>query len=162
MSTLSRWLAPAALAVGLGFGAMAPAPVQAQDNLTRVLVDIADVVFRSGDPYYRQGNYGNDDRLVVGRDRYGRPVYYRTVPDYNRDGRNGPPYGNANGYYRNGPGSRNVKCNKHGKCKVEYYDPRYDRSQASRDGRRWRDDDDSRWDDRRGHDHDDDHDDDDD
>lgn len=131
MAILSRWLAPAALAAGLGFGAMIPAPAQAQD-LTRVLVDIADVVLRGGQPYYRNGDYGNDDRLIAQRDQYGRTVYYRNVPRYTQ--RSGPPYGNAYGYYRNGPGSRDgatsrdVKCNKHGKCKVSYYDPRYDRS----------------------------------
>lgn len=160
MTTLSRWFAPAALALGLGFGAATvPAPAQAQDELTRVLVDIADVVIRGGTPYYRHGNYGYDDRLIVVRDRYGRPVYYRSVPRHVQH-RSGPPYGNAYGYYRNGPGSRNVnarnvKCNKNGKCKVEYYDPRYDRdgrrNQYVRydrrhdrywDGRRWRDRDD--------------------
>ena len=49
-----------------------------------------------------------------------------------------------------------MKCNKHGKCKVEYYDARYDRDGRHRygnvrydnygrwwDGRRWRDRDDS-------------------
>ena len=70
MNMLSRWLAPAVLAAGLGFGAMTPAPVQAQDSLTRVLVDVADVVLRSGVPYYRYGDYGYNDRLVAGRDRY--------------------------------------------------------------------------------------------
>ena len=61
--------------------------------------------------------------------------------------RSGPPYGNAYGYYRNGPGSRDMKCNKHGKCKVQYYDPRYDRDRHDRwdhdrrDDRRWHDDD---------------------
>ena len=49
------------------------------------------------------------------------------VPRYGDNYRNGPPYGNAYGYYRNAT-SRDVKCNKHGKCKVSYYDPRYDRS----------------------------------
>ena len=52
-------------------------------------------------------------------------------------------------------GQRNMKCNKHGKCKVEYYDARYDRDGRHRygnvrydnygrwwDGRRWRDRDD--------------------
>jgi hypothetical protein len=117
MQILTRWFAPALLAAGLGFGAMAPAPAQAQDSLTRVLVDVADVVFNGGTPYYRYGNYSPDDRLVVGRDAYGRPIYYRQVPygyrygdRYDRDGdgrydRGGPPYGNAYGYYRNGPGS---------------------------------------------------------
>ena len=141
MNKLSRWLAPTALAAALGVGAMAPAPVQAQDNLTRVLVDIADVVLRGGVPYYRYGDYGRDDRLIATRDRYGRVVYYRTAP---RDHRSGPPYGKAHGYYRNGPGSRNVKCNKKGKCKATYYDARYDRDRYDRhdrDDRRWRYDD---------------------
>lgn len=167
MTILSRWFAPAILAAGLGFGAMTPAPVQAQDALTRVLVDIADVVINNGTPYYRYGNYGYNDRLIVVRDRYGRPVYYRQVPYgyddrvvYDRYGRRiydqygrridyssryydghraGPPYGNAYGYYRNGPGSRDFKCNKHGKCKSRHYDSRHDRYW---DGRRWRDRDD--------------------
>ena len=78
MIMLSRWLAPAVMAVGLGFAAMVPAPARAQDDtLTRVLVDVADVVLRGGQPYYRSGNYRDDDRLIVSRDRYGRPVYYR-------------------------------------------------------------------------------------
>ena len=104
MAILSRWLAPALLAAGLGIGTMTPAPVQAQD-LTRVLVDIADVVLRGGQPYYRNGDYGYDDRLIATRDRYGRVVYYRNVPRHTQQ-RQGPPYGNAHGYYRNGPGSR--------------------------------------------------------
>ncbi len=146
MNTLSRWLGPAALAAGLGFGAIAPAQVQAQDDLTRVLVDVADVVFRSGDPYYRNGNYGSNDRLTMGRDRYGRPVYYRQAPNYNSNDRYAPPYGNAYGYDRNGPNSRNAKCDHHGKCTIVYYDARYDRDRHHRDNRRW---DDRRWDDRR-------------
>lgn len=96
---------------------------------------------RGGQPYYRHGNYSQNDRLVVQRDRYGRPVYYRMA-------RSGPPYGNAYGYHRNGAGNRDVKCNKHGKCKVTYYDPRYDRDRRGHDRRdRW--DDDDRRDDRR-------------
>ena len=155
MAILTRWLAPAVFAAGLGFGAMTPAPAQAQDDtLTRVLVDIADVVLRGGVPYYRYGDYGYDDRLIAQRDRYGRIVYYRMVPRYQSDYRAGPPYGNAYGYWNNGPGSRKVKCNKHGKCTVTYYDQRYDRrgyyddrySRYDRDrywdGRRWRDRDD--------------------
>ena len=87
MATLSRWLAPAVLAVGLGLVALSPAPARAQsgDDLVRVLVDVADVVLRGGTPYYRNGDYGYDDRLTVSRDRYGRPVYYRNMP---RDYRN--------------------------------------------------------------------------
>lgn len=105
MKILSRWLAPAALAAGLGLGAMAPAPAQAQDDaLVRVAVDVADVIFRSGHPYYRYGpGYGYNDRLIVVHDHYRRPVYYRYVPrtTYYRY-RSGPPYGNAYGYWRDG------------------------------------------------------------
>src|ERR671912_945337 len=166
MAILTRWLAPAALAVGLGFGALTPAPAQAQDTLTRVLVDIADVVLRGGQPYYRHGNYGQHDRLYVQRDRYGRPVYYRVVPP--RQSHYGPPYGNAYGYYNNRydnrydrydtrydnryydtryqPPAQRVTCSRSGNCTVKYYDPRYDRrgSQVRYDtrprywdGRRW-------------------------
>ncbi len=157
MSTLSRWLAPAALAVGLGFGAMAPAHAQAQDDLIRVLVEAADVVFRGSTPYYRQGNYGYNDRLVAQRDRYGRPVYYRSVPRSQYYGSNVHNNGYGNNY--NGrsynDSNRRVKCNKHGKCKVEYYDPRYDNDGRNNhvrydrngrywDGRQWRYSDDHR------------------
>lgn len=133
MMSLSRYFAPAVLAASLGVAAVvAPAPAQAQssDDLVRVLVSVADVVMRGNTPYYRYGDYGYDDRLVMQRDRYGQPTYYRYVPRqaYNRGG---PPYGNAYGYNRNRgypvTGQRNLKCNKHGKCKVEYYDSRYDR-----------------------------------
>lgn len=147
MNILSRWLAPAALAAGLGIAALTPAPARAQDDqLVRVLVDIADVVIRNGAPYYRHGDYRYDDRLRVRRDAYGRPIYFRYIPNerYHRYYRSNPPYGNAYGYYRNAPrqwsnaGHRDVKCNKHGKCKAEYYDYRHDRD-------RWRDDDDDRY-----------------
>ncbi len=152
MIVLSRGLAPAILAVALGFGAVAP--VQAQDDLVRVLVSVADVVFRGSTPYYRQGDYGYDDRLTVQRDRYGRPVYYRSVPRDQYYGNNGNYNGNYNGNngHGNNDNNRRVKCNKHGKCKVEYYDPRYSQhphngqnnhdryDQAGRywDGRQWR------------------------
>ena len=141
MNHLTRLLAPAALAASLGMAAFAaPAPAPAQDSLSRVLVDIADVVFRGNDPYYRHGRYERHDRLVVERDRYGRPVYYRYAPVQHRGS---PPRGVAHGYWRNGPGSQrvnyrhnprgeSVKCNKNGKCKVEYYDPRYDRDNRRR------------------------------
>ena len=115
------------------------------------MVDVADVIFQSGNPYYRYGNgYGYDNRLTVVPDRYGRPVYYRVVPRY----RAGPPHGNAYGYYQNGP-VRNGQCNKHGKCKVEYYEARYDRRQYGYDDRYYRYDDrryregDRYWDGRR-------------
>lgn len=139
MDAMSRWLVPAVVAAGAAIAALAPPPVRARegDELVRALVDIADVVLRGGVPYYRHGNYGYDDRLIVGRDRYGRPVYYRQTPRryidrdrYYRD----PYYG-----YRDG---RRVKCNKHGKCTVTYYDPRYDRSAHRYDDRYYRD---RRW-----------------
>ncbi len=125
MSSVSRWLAPTILAAGLGCAALSPVPAFAQsgDDLVRVLVDVADVVLRGNTPYYRNGNYSNDDRLIVERDRYGNPVYYRQGV---RHDRNAPPYGNAYGYHRDAP-SPQVKCNKHGKCKAKYYDARYDR-----------------------------------
>ena len=148
LNSIPRFLAPSALALALGVGfAMPVAPAHAQDDLSRVLVDIADVVFQSGVPYYRYGNEGRYDRLVVQRDRYGRPVYYRYVPNNGYAMRQGPPYGNAYGYWNNGPGSHNgkgkVSCNKHGKCKATYYDPRNDRDDDRRwwDGHRWHDDD---------------------
>ncbi|MFD0738904.1 hypothetical protein ACFQZQ_06375 [Lysobacter koreensis] len=155
MTMLSRWLAPAVLAAGLGVAGLAPAPAQAQSNdLARVIVDVADVMIRGGVPYYRHGNYDHDDRLIVVRDRYGRPTYYRNAPR-----------GRAYGYHGNAPGHRDMKCNKHGKCKVQYYDPRYDRSRYdhrydnryySYDRRHDRDDrdDDRRWDRRRDRDDD--------
>lgn len=130
--SLSRYLAPAVLAASLGVAAVAaPAPAQAQssDDLVRVLVSVADVVMRGNQPYYRGGDYGYDDRLIVQRDAYGRPVYYRTVPRseyYGNSYRGGPPYGNAYGYDRNRgypvTSTQRTKCNKHGKCKVTYYD----------------------------------------
>ena len=138
--SLTKLLAPSVLAASLGLAAVAaPAPAQAQsDDLVRVLVNVADVVLRGNTPYYRHGDYGYDDRLSMQRDRYGNPVYYRYVP--RQEYRQGPPYGNAYGYYRNGPGSNgHTKCNKNGKCKTTYYDPRYDRDDRYRDDRRWRD-----------------------
>ncbi len=159
MTTLSRWLAPAALVVGLGFGAMSPVQAQSQDNLIRVLVDVADVVFRGSTPYYRQGDYSYDDRLVVQRDRYGRPVYYRSVPRSQyygssvNNGYNSDRYNGNRDYTNHNNSSRRMKCNKHGKCKVEYYDPRYDHDDRNNqvrydrngrywDGRQWRSSDD--------------------
>lgn len=153
---IARWFAPTALAAVLGVAALAPAPAQAQSaDLIRSIVDIADVVFRGNQPYYRHGDYGYDDRLVAGRDRYGRTVYYRVADprygdryaDYGRYNRSAPPYGRAYGYYGDTPGQRR-KCNKNGKCKVEYYDARYDRNRGDRyyGYGRYRDDDD-RYDD---------------
>ncbi|MDB6164489.1 MAG: hypothetical protein JWL98_1921 [Xanthomonadaceae bacterium] len=86
MNSLTRWFAPALLAAGMGYGgAMVPATANAQDALSRVLVDVADVIFNGGTPYYRYGNYGPDDRLIVGRDAYGRRVYYRAIQPRRND-----------------------------------------------------------------------------
>ncbi len=154
--SLSRWLTTSALATALAIvAAFAPAPASARDDLIRVVVDLGDVVIRSGHPYYRHGGYGYDDRLFVERDRYGRPIYYRHVPrGYDR-----PPYGNAYGYrrhdrydYRNDHYSRRI-CDHRGRCRVEYYDPRYSRYD---DDHHHRDRYDRRWDDRRWKDRDDD------
>lgn len=99
---LTRGVAPGALAVALGLGAMTPAPAHAQDALSRVLVDVADGLLNNGaanDPYSYQQQRGYD--------RYGRPVYDgygRQGVDY-RD-HSHRPHGNAYGYYRNQGDSR--------------------------------------------------------
>jgi hypothetical protein len=129
MAFLTRLIAPAALAAALGVGGSFAAPAaHAADDLVRVIVDIADVVFRSGQPYYRYDDHEYRDRLIVDRDRYGRPIYYRHVP--REVYRQGPPYGNAWGYHRNRGHDRRdharTRCDSRGRCRVEYYDPRYD------------------------------------
>ncbi|MUV13517.1 hypothetical protein [Noviluteimonas gilva] len=152
MSTLSKSIAPAVFAAGFAFAALLPTPARAQDDVTRVIVDVADVVLRSGQPYYRYGNYRDQDRLIVVRDRYGRPIYYRVVDRRWNDDRDryvyrpyGPPV-YRDDYDRT---ARRVKCNKHGNCTVSYYDPQYDRRGAGAynrhhapvrywDGYRWR------------------------
>lgn len=130
MTTLSRWLAPLVFAAGFSTLALAPVTARADssDDLVRVLVDVADVVLRGNQPYYRDGNYGYNDRLIVVRDNRGQSRYYRNVPrsHYARNYRDGPSRSHRSG--------RDVKCNKHGKCKVTYYDPRHDRDR--RNGRR--------------------------
>ena len=68
MAAVTRWLASTALAAGLGLATLAaPTPAHAQngDDLVRVIVDVADVIFSSGYPYYRYGDYGYNDRLIV-------------------------------------------------------------------------------------------------
>ena len=151
MSTLSKFIAPAVFAAGFAFTALLPTPARAQDDVTRVIVDVADVVLRSGQPYYRYGNYRDQDRLVVVRDRYGRPVYYRVVDRRWNDDRDRHAYRpyrppvHRDDYDRT---ARRVKCNKHGNCTVSYYDPQYDRRGAYHgghhapvrywDGYRWR------------------------
>jgi hypothetical protein len=154
--SLSRWLTTSALTSTLAIAAtLAPAPASARDDFIRVIVDLGDVVIRGGHPYYRHGGYGYDDRLFVERDRYGRPIYYRHV----QRGYDRPPYGNAYGYrrhhrydgYRDDRYARRI-CDHRGRCRVEYYDPRYSRYDddgdyrghhgRGRDDRRWKDRDD--------------------
>lgn len=140
MATLTRWLAPAVIAAGLGMVGLSPATARAQsgDDWVRVLVDIADVIYHSGYPYYRYdyGDYGARYRLIVVRDRYGRPNYYRYVP---RDRyQYGPPYGNAYGYRRHHRNPVTTRCDRYGRC--YYYDSRYDRRYDNRYYRYDRDD----------------------
>lgn len=139
--SLTRWLVPAALAAGLGLAALAPVSARAadhrvEDDLVRVVVDVADVIFRGGHPYYRHGGYGYGDRLVVVHDRHGRPAYYRHVPraygyrDYHDGRRSGPPYGQAHGYWKQhrvADAGRRVVCDRYGRCIARHDDPRYDR-----------------------------------
>lgn len=168
---IARWLAPVFAAALAAAAALAPAPAQAQSqsaDLVRTIVNIADVVFRGNQPYYRHGDYGRDDRLVMSRDRYGRPVYHR-IGDrygnrgfdgygnrgydrygrggYDRYGRSAPPYGRAYGYYGDRPQQQQrTRCGRDGRCRVEYYDPRHDRRRHDNRyngyGRWQRDDDD--------------------
>lgn len=154
MASPFRWLAPAALALGLGAASLAaPQTARADDELVRVIVDVADVIFRGGTPYYRHGGYGPHDRLVIVHDRYGRPHYYRYVDHdrydrydrYDRGYRYGPPYGRAHGHYGKRGKYRRQYCDSRGRCRVEYYDPRYDRRRDDRYGvsypyRHWRGD----------------------
>ena len=51
---------------------------QASDVQVRVLVDVADLIFRSGRPYYYDRGYYQP--VVVEYDRWHRPVYYRYGP----------------------------------------------------------------------------------
>lgn len=146
MSITSRWLAPLVVAAGLGAAALAPAPARASDELVRIIVDVADVVLRGSTPYYRHGNYGRHDRLVVVRDRYGRPVYYREVPRHYpvayhpSQFRGPPPHARARGHI----GHRNTNCDRKGRCTVRYYDPRQDRDHRGKGRDRY-----VRWDGRR-------------
>lgn len=131
----TRWLLPVLLAAGLGTAALTPVSARAADlrvehDLVRVVVDIADVIFRGGHPYYRHPGHGHGDRLIVVHDRRGHPVYYRELPrdDYYRH--SGPPYGQAHGYrnrYRVADAGRRVVCDRYGGCIARRDDPHYDR-----------------------------------
>lgn len=130
---MTRWFAPVVFAAGLAVASLAPSSAHAQShdqNVARVIVDVADVIFRSGQAYDRRGRYGHDDLLVVVRDRYGRPFYYRSAP-----GR--VSYGPR--YRQQAPRLGNTRCDRRGRCTVTYYDARRDNRYS-----RW----DHRYDDR--------------
>ena len=137
----SRLSASAVLAAALGLASLSPGKAHANDDLVRVLVNVADIIHRSGQPYYHDRDYGRYQQVVVVRDRYQRPTYYRYVPRNHRSAyRSAPPYGNAYGYHRNQP--------------VRYYDRddrRYRDDRRDRDDRHYRDRDhwNARHDDRR-------------
>lgn len=132
---LTRWIVPGLLALGMSAAAIVPVPAHAQSNdaLVQVIVDVADVVLRGNQPYYRNNH---NDRLRVSYDHRGRPTYYRNAPRYDqrysaRHYRNGPPrHVPANGY--RAKHVRRETCDRRGRCTVQYYDPRRDRSN------RWR------------------------
>lgn len=149
---VSRWLAIATLTTALAIGSLTPSPVQAQDGLTRVIVDIADVVLRGNQPYYRYGSYRQQDQLVMGRDRYGRPVYYR-VDGYGRPAnsygyRSGyqnryggaygtpvVPYGNAYGYYGRNSGDHHGANVSYGRSLDRHHRPQYSNGHRSNNRR---------------------------
>lgn len=101
------------------------APAQANDTRVRIYVDLGDVFFDYGRPYYRY------DRapVYVAYDNWGHRRYYRYAPRYVSYGP--PAYYGSYGY---GYGRRDGR-----------YDRRYDRDHR----RNWRDRDDDRG---RGHD----------
>ena len=122
MTPLSRWIAPALLALGTVAGASGPA--RAQDTV-QVRVASDKVVVRDGQAYTRDARSGRYERLVVRRDRNGRLAYFRVVPRNTYYG----GYGYYGGYafddteYR--PSARKVDCSSNGNCTVSYYDPYY-------------------------------------
>lgn len=129
MSRMSHWLAPVVLGVAAAGASMMPATAHAQSggDLIRILVNASDVIVRGGHAYDRHNsNYGYNDRLVVGRDRYGRPLYYRNAPRYGSS--YGSSYGSGYAYgnqYQNG--QQQTRCDSRGRCSTQYYDSRYSR-----------------------------------
>lgn len=79
-SNRAAWMRGALLAAALaGAATLLPArQAQAADVQVRVLVDVADLIFRSGRPYYYDQGYYQP--VVVEYDRWRRPVYYRYGP----------------------------------------------------------------------------------
>ena len=128
MNMGNRWIAFAVLTIVAVFAL--PQAATAQSNNYREYVEAADVVMRGGLPYYRHGNFGSHDRLHIEYDRGGRSLYYRLGRHH--DGRYRDDYLYRDGYYRTGynkgyyNGGYN-SCDSRGRCRVEYYHPRYDR-----------------------------------
>lgn len=79
-SNRSAWMRGALLAAALaGAATLLPSQkAQAADVQVRVLVDVADLIFRSGRPYYYGDGYYHP--VVVEYDHWHRPVYYRYAP----------------------------------------------------------------------------------
>ncbi|KAF1694596.1 hypothetical protein [Pseudoxanthomonas koreensis] len=75
-----NWMRGALFATALtGAATLLPAPrAHAADVQVRVLVDVADLIFRSGRPYYYESGYYRP--VVVEYDHWHRPVYYRYAP----------------------------------------------------------------------------------
>lgn len=114
MNMGNRWIAGVVLAITAVFALPQAASAQQMQDEEREYVDEADVVMRGGQPYYRYSNDGRREKLHIERDPAGQALYYRVI---GRDG---------GGYYRRGY-DRYTRCDSRGICRVEYYDPRYDR-----------------------------------
>ena len=111
MTTASRWLSPVALAVGLSLASTSP-PVAAQSTLQHVIVD---TLVRGGAPHSHAGyGYGNGYYSTSPQYGYGKSghhdVDHVSSGGYYGNGYGngavgygyqGPPYGNAYGYYGN-------------------------------------------------------------
>lgn len=102
---------------------LAGAPASAQERAF-VRVDADDVVVHDGQAYVSRG--GRYERVVVRRDQYGRPGYYRIVSRHRGYGYGygGQPYYDTEPY--RAPSTR-VDCSNGGNCTMYWYDPRYDR-----------------------------------
>src|SRR5688572_10452625 len=86
MTPLSRWVAPAMLALALGMVAGPAGSAHAQEAArAEVRVDADTVVVRNGQAYRRDARSGRYERVQVRRDRNGRLVYFRVVPRRTHD-----------------------------------------------------------------------------
>lgn len=108
MNTVSRWSTAALLATGVGMAAFAAGPAHAQSQLR---------LQPQYQPQYQTQSQDQLTRVIIdvadavlrGGDSYYRWGYADRVSPTNR------------------PVDSRVKCDKRGKCKATYYDPRYDR-----------------------------------